>query len=135
ANSMMYNPVVDQAFGFTATDSTRYGSSAFGNSCLVAKQILASNQGTRFVQLSFGSWDFHVDIYGINNPKGNNMFTLGAQLDNGVSALISDLEASGLLNETMIVMLGEFGRTPGGITAALGRDHYVLQTAVFAGAG
>ena len=63
------------------------------------------------------------------------MFTLGAQLDNGVSALISDLEASGLLNETMIVMLGEFGRTPGGITAALGRDHYVLQTAVFAGAG
>ena len=50
ANSMMYNPVVDQAFGFTAADSTRYGSSAFGNSCLVAKQILASNQGTRFIQ-------------------------------------------------------------------------------------
>jgi hypothetical protein len=135
ANSMMYNPVVNQAFGFTAADSTRYGASAFGNSCLVAKQILAANQGTRFVQISYGSWDMHVDIYGISNPKGNNMFTMAPALDNGVSALISDLQASGLLNETLIVMVGEFGRTPGPMTPALGRDHYVLQTVVFAGAG
>ena len=135
ANSMMYNPVVNQAFGFTASDSQRYGTSAFGNACLVAKQILGANQGTRFVQISYGSWDMHVDIYGISNPKGNNMFTMAPALDNGVSALLSDLQSSGLLNETLIVMVGEFGRTPGAITPALGRDHYVLQTVVFAGAG
>ena len=135
ANSMMYNPTVQQAFGFTAADSVRYGSSSFGNSCLVAKQILAANQGTRFIQISYGSWDMHIDIYGTQNPKGNNMFTLTPALDNGVSALLTDLQSSGLLDETLIVMAGEFGRTPGGLTPAAGRDHYVIQTAVFAGAG
>ena len=135
ANSLMYNPVVNQAFGFTAADSQRYGSTSFGNACLVAKQVLAADQGTRFVQISFGSWDMHQDIYGTANPRGNNMFTMGPQLDNGVGALLDDLESSGLLSETLVVMVGEFGRTPGGLTPAGGRDHYVLQTAVFAGAG
>jgi len=135
ANGMMYNPTVNNAFGFTAADSVRYGSSSFGNACLVAKQVLAANQGTRFIQISYGSWDFHQDIYGTINPKGSNMFTMSPALDNGVSALLSDLQATGLLNETLIVMVGEFGRTPGALTAAAGRDHYLLQTAVFAGAG
>jgi hypothetical protein len=135
ADSLMYNPAVQQAFGFTAVDSQRYGSTSFGNACLVAKQILAANQGTRFVQISFGSWDMHSDIYGTQNPKGNNMFTMGPQLDNGVGALLTDLKSSGMLDETLVVIVGEFGRTPGGLTPAGGRDHYVLQTAVFAGAG
>ena len=134
-NSLMYNPTVQQAFGFTTADSQRYGSTAFGNACLVAKQLLAANQGTRYVQISFGSWDMHSDIYGTQNPKGNNMFTMGPQLDNGVGALLADLKSSGMLDETLVVMVGEFGRTPGGLTPAGGRDHYVLQTAVFAGAG
>jgi hypothetical protein len=132
ADSLMYNPAVQKAFAFTAADSQRYGSTAFGNACLVAKQILAADQGTRFVQLSFGSWDMHTNIYGAN---GNSMFTMGPQLDNGVGALLADLKSSGMLDETLVVMLGEFGRTPGGLTPAGGRDHYVLQTAVFAGAG
>src|SRR5215471_15160473 len=132
ADSLMYNPAVQKAFGFAAADSQRYGSTAFGNACLVAKQILAADQGTRFVQLSFGSWDMHTNIYGAN---GNSMFTMGPQLDNGVGALLADLKSSGMLDETLVVMLGEFGRTPGALTPAGGRDHYVLQTAVFAGAG
>jgi hypothetical protein len=135
ANALMYNPVVQQAFSFTAADSQRYGSTSFGNACLVAKQLLAANQGTRYVQISFGSWDMHSDIYGTQNPKGNNMFTMGPQLDNGVGALLTDLKASGMLDETLVVLAGEFGRTPGALTPAKGRDHYVLQTAVFAGAG
>lgn len=135
ARGMMYNPVVSQAFGFTADDSQRYGSSSFGNACLVAKQILAADQGTRFIQISYGSWDMHQDIYGLQNPKGNNMFTMSPALDNGVSALLDDLKSTGLLGETLVVMLGEFGRTPGSVTAAGGRDHYLLQTAVFAGGG
>jgi hypothetical protein len=135
ANSMMYNPAVQQAFGFAAADSVRYGSSSFGNSCLAAKQILAADQGTHFIQISYGSWDMHIDIYGTQNPKGNNMFTMSPALDNGVSALLTDLKSSGLLDETLVVMAGEFGRTPGALTPAAGRDHYVIQTAVFAGAG
>ena len=134
AQGLMYNSAVQNAFGFTVADSVRYGSSSFGNSCLVAKQILAANQGTRFVQISYGSWDMHQDIYGQQNPNGNNMYTKSPALDNGVSALLADLKASGLLDETLVVIVGEFGRTPA-VTAAGGRDHYLIQSAVFAGAG
>jgi hypothetical protein len=134
AQGMMYNPTVQNAFGFTAADSQRYGSTAFGNACLVAKQILAANQGTRYIEITVGSWDMHVDIYGLANPKGNNLYAMAPSLDNGVSALLADLEASGALDETLVVMNGEFGRTAA-ISAAGGRDHYLNQTVVFAGAG
>jgi uncharacterized protein (DUF1501 family) len=60
---------------------------------------------------------------------------MGKPLDDGVSALLTDLKSSGLLNETLFVMVGEFGRTVGPVTAAGGRDHYVQQSIVFGGAG
>jgi len=135
ARLMMYNPTVKTAFSYSTTDSTRYGSSGFGNACLVAKQVLAANSGTRFVQISFGSWDMHQDIYGQANPNGNNLYTMGKQLDDGYSALLADLKSTGLLDSTLVVMVGEFGRTVGPLTAAGGRDHWVQQSAVFAGAG
>jgi hypothetical protein len=134
AQGLMYNSAVQQAFSFSASDSMRYGSSSFGNACLCAKQILAANQGTRFIQISYGSWDMHQDIYGLQNAKGNNMYTMSPALDNGVAALLADLKSSGMLDETLVVMVGEFGRTPG-ISAAGGRDHYLIQSSVFAGAG
>jgi uncharacterized protein (DUF1501 family) len=129
---MMYNNAVSAAFNFAAADSQRYGSSPFGNACLVAKQILAANQGTRFVQITYGSWDMHSGIY--DTASAQSLFGMAPALDNGVAALLSDLKASGLLNETLVVMSGEFGRTPG-MSAAAGRDHFLLQSAVFAGAG
>ena len=101
AKGIMYNSTVDKAFQFTAADSQRYGGNSFGNACLVAKQVLAANQGTRFVLISFGSWDMHQDIYGQQNPKGNNMYTMGKPLDDGYSALLSDLKASGQLDSTL----------------------------------
>lgn len=135
ANKIMYNTAVQQAFSYSAPDSTRYGSSGFGNACLIAKQVLAANQGTRFIQITLGSWDMHMDIYGDQNPKGNNLFTMCPTLDNGVGALLTDLQASGLLNSTLVVMAGEFGRTVGPVTAAGGRDHLLQQSILFAGAG
>jgi hypothetical protein len=137
AKGLMYNPTVNNAFRFAAADSTRYGTTGFGNACLVAKQALAAGQGTRFVQITVGGWDMHQNIYGLNgNPaQGTNIFTLGKQLDDGVSALITDLKAAGLFDQTLIVMAGEFGRTVGKLSAANGRDHYPQQFAVFAGAG
>jgi hypothetical protein len=135
ARSLMYNPTVQQAFAFSAADSQRYGSSSFGNACLVAKQILEANQGTRFIEITLGSWDMHQNIYGQTNPNGNNLYTLGKTFDLGASALLSDLKSSGLLDETLVVMVGEFGRTVGPLSAAGGRDHYPQQSIVFAGAG
>jgi Protein of unknown function (DUF1501) len=132
---LMYNPTVSSVFTYSSADSLRYGSSSFGNACLVAKQALTANQGTRFIQLTVGGWDMHVDIYGAaQNKNGNNIYSLGNAFDNAVSTLINDLSAAGLLDSTMIVALGEFGRTPT-FTAALGRDHYPTQFAFFAGGG
>jgi hypothetical protein len=135
AKGMMYNSTVQNAFRFTSADSQRYGGTGFGNACLVAKQVLAANQGTRFVLISFGNWDMHQDIYGQQNPKGNNLYTMGKPLDDGYSALISDLKASGQLDSTLVVMGAEFGRTVGPLSAAGGRDHWLQQSAVFTGGG
>jgi hypothetical protein len=135
ARGMMFNPTVNTAFSFSTADSQRYGNNSFGNACLVSKQVLTADQGTRFIQITLGGWDMHTDIYGSNNPNGTNIFTLGNQFDSGVSALLSDLESSGLLSQTLVVMVGEFGRTVGPLSGAGGRDHYLQQSAVFAGAG
>ncbi len=130
AEGMMYNPTVSKAFAYSAADSLRYGNTSFGNACLVARQVLASDQGTRFIQITQGGWDNHVNIYQAGVLPANL-----ALLDNGLSSLISDLKADGSLANTMIVMLGEFGRTVGPLTAAAGRDHFPQQFAFFAGGG
>lgn len=128
ARGLMYNPAVTQAFTLSATDRARYGNTAFGNSCLLAKQILQANQGTRFIQLNIGGWDMHSGIYAALPARTT-------ELDNGVSELLADLEATGLLNETLIVMMGEFGRTVNNLNGQGGRDHHLQQFCVFAGAG
>jgi hypothetical protein len=130
AKGIMYNPTVTNAFKYSAADSVRYGNTAFGNACIIAKQAIAANQGTRYVEITLGGWDMHQNIYAANQLPN---FT--RQLDNGLSQLLADLKASGELDETMIVMAGEFGRTVGKLTGALGRDHYPQQFAFFAGAG
>ena len=137
AKGLMYNNAVKQAFSFTSADSARYGNNGFGNSCVMAKQILQADLGTRFVQITVGGWDMHQNIYGVNgNPaQGTNIFTLGKVLDDAVSALINDLKANGMFDSTLVVMAGEFGRTVGKLSGAQGRDHFMQQSAFFAGAG
>jgi hypothetical protein len=130
AKGMMYNPVVTNTFKYTTADSQRYGTTSFGNACLLAKQVLAANQGTRYIEITLGGWDMHQNIY-----AASQLPLLGATLDNGVSALIADLKTSGDFADTMIVMAGEFGRTVGPLTSGKGRDHYPQQFAFFAGAG
>jgi len=93
--------------------------------------VLKAQKGTRFIQVtSTDGWDMHAQIY-----SANNLPAKGRVLDNGLSALLDDLEASGLLSTTLIVMMGEFGRTVGRLTGAAGRDHYPQQFAFFAGGG
>ena len=136
ARKLMYNNAVTTAFGFTDAESTRYGKTSFGNACLVAKQVLQANQGTRYIQISVGNWDMHNDIYGTQTPAGNNLYTLGRDVfDAGLATLLADLNSTGLLKETLVVIAGEFGRTVGALSGSGGRDHYLQQFAAFAGAG
>ncbi len=130
ANRMMYNSSVNQAFGYSAAESAAYGASGFGDACLVAHKILKGNLGTRFVQINFGSWDHHVDIYA---PQ--NLPTMAKQLDQGYAQLLTSLKADGLLDKTLVVVAGEFGRTVGPLTGSAGRDHWKQQSILFAGAG
>ncbi|MEX2186140.1 MAG: DUF1501 domain-containing protein [Pirellulales bacterium] len=101
------------------------GAASFGNNCLLARRLV--EQGVRFVQLFDWGWDFHGTNPGedIRDGLTNKCKTM----DKPIAALINDLKARGLLDETLIVCGGEFGRTPfrEGRTAAgsvLGRDHY-----------
>lgn len=131
AKELMYNPVVNQAFGFTAAESQRYGNSGLGNAMLVAAQVLKADQGTRFIQItSNDGWDMHQNIY-----SAANLPAKGKILDNALSTLLNDLKGAGLLDSTLVVMAGEFGRTVGPLTAAAGRDHWPQQFAFFAGGG
>ncbi len=142
SRAMMYNTEVETIFRFTTDESTRYGSSGFGNSCIVARNLLKSNQGTRYVQLNIGGWDNHSNIYAQNG----GIYGPARQLDKGIANLMTDLaglpgqNGGTLLDETLIVMMGEFGRTVRtgttvGLNNTAGRDHYFQHFAVFAGGG
>ncbi len=130
ARRMMYNNAVTQVFNFDQTTRNAYGNSSFGNACITARNLLRSNLGTRFIQISFGSWDHHVNIYAPNS----NLQSMARQFDSGLGTLIADLKADGTLDQTLIVAMGEFGRTVGPLNLNGGRDHHLQQTAFFAGA-
>ena len=113
------------------------GESSFANNCLLARRLV--EQGVRYVQLFDWGWDFHG-----TNPAEDIRAGLTkkcATMDQPVAALIKDLRQRGLLDETLIILGGEFGRTPfrEGRTAkgdVLGRDHYPdCYTMVMAGGG
>ena len=101
------------------------GESSFANNCLLARRLVEN--GVRYVQLFDWGWDFH----GTNPNEGltDGLTKKSATMDKPVTALIKDLKSRGLLDETLIICGGEFGRTPfrEGRTAAsqtLGRDHF-----------
>ncbi len=103
---------------------------AFGRKCLLARKLI--EKGVRFVQLFNGTWDSHDYIA---RAHGN----LVRGVDQPIAALISDLKQRGLLESTLIVWCGEFGRTPdNGVRGgtAYGRDHNPnAMTIWFAGGG
>ncbi len=138
--SLMNDPKVRSAFDVRHADPKvldRYGDNSFGWSLLMARRLIEA--GVNMVQVNlgnFGSWDLH----------GNNFPLLKKFLfpptDQAVSALLDDLDGSGLLESTLVVMAGEFGRTPRIFNGAPnvyklpGRDHWApCQSVLFAGAG
>ncbi len=113
----------------------RYGRNKFGQSLLLSRRLIEA--GVPIVQATMGivqTWDTHTDNWG----KLKN--TLLPQLDQGLEALTDDLIATGLLDQTLIVVMGEFGRTPKISTlpgqTIPGRDHWAsAYSGLFAGAG
>ena len=110
------------------SDETKklYGAGAFSRACLMARRLVEA--GTRFVEVRLADWDSHSDNF--NRQKG-----LMSQLDPGFAGLLEDLQRKSMLNETLVVWLSEFGRTPK-VNAAQGRDHFTRAwSAVLAGGG
>jgi hypothetical protein len=121
----------------------KYGKNTFGQSCLLARRLIEA--GTRFVEVNWPkvansdnhSWDVHV---GLSKRMKDQS---GPMLDAGLSALVEDLDQRGLLAETLVVAVGEFGRSPqrgvstsGNENQDDGRDHWpYCYTGVVAGAG
>jgi hypothetical protein len=121
----------------------RYGRNTFGQSCLLARRLVEA--GTRVVEVIWPkiansdnhSWDVHV---GLAERMKNQS---GPMLDQGLSALFDDLDQRGMLSETLVVAIGEFGRSPqkglstsGNSNSADGRDHWpYCYTSVIGGAG
>jgi uncharacterized protein (DUF1501 family) len=121
----------------------RYGRNTFGQSCLLARRLVEA--GTRVVEVIWPkvansdnhSWDVHVGLSGRMKNQSAPM------LDAGLSALIADLDERGLLDETLVLAVGEFGRSPkrgvstsGNSNSDDGRDHWpYCYTGVVAGAG
>jgi uncharacterized protein (DUF1501 family) len=135
-----------QAFDLNAESAAvrdRYGRNTFGQSCLLARRLVEA--GTRVVEVIWPkvansdnhSWDHHV---GLTERMKNQS---GPMLDAGLSGLLEDLDQRGMLDETLVVAVGEFGRSPqkgvstsGNGNSADGRDHWpYCYTAVVAGAG
>ncbi len=103
-----------------------YGHTEFGRSCLLARRLVEG--GARFVTVNHGGWDHHKSIF-------DGLETKAPEFDTAFSALIRDLDQRGLLAETLVVALSEFGRTPK-INKDAGRDHWSQAgSLIFAGAG
>jgi hypothetical protein len=104
---------------------TAYGDGTFGQGCLLARRLVET--GVKFVEVSLGGWDTHFE----NNEAVKK---LCGPLDRAMSALVSDLHDRGLLDSTLVIWMGEFGRTP--TFKGKGRDHYAKAwSAVFMGGG
>lgn len=135
ARQMMYDPAIDNVFKFSAEDERRYGNNNFGNSLITARNAVRANNGAVFVFTSLDGWDAHASMFDSGNLY-TNYFRLCAQLDTGLAQLMQDLKASGDLARTMIVVMGEFGRTPGALNSRDGRDHYKeVMSVLLAGGG
>ena len=93
-----------------------YGDNRFGQGCLLARRLIEHD--VRFVEVTYGSWDTHYDNF-------TNVEERCTVLDQGLSALLADLERRGLLESTVVALGTEFGRTPDIVeNHQLGRDHY-----------
>lgn len=129
AAELVLSPNAREAFSVeqeSAAARDAYGRSEFGQSCLLARRLVEA--GVRFVTVNFGGWDHHAKIFESLDKKL-------PEFDSGLAALVTDLHNRGLLSDTLLLVMGEFGRTPK-VNKDAGRDHWGRAgSLLFAGAG
>ncbi|MFO0850201.1 MAG: DUF1501 domain-containing protein [Gemmataceae bacterium] len=129
AADMILSPQARQAFDLAAEGDKlrdRYGRTTFGQSALLARRLVEA--GVRFVTVNYGGWDHHAKIF-------DNLDKKLPEFDRGVSALVEDMDRRGTFENTLLVVMGEFGRTPR-VNKDAGRDHWgPAGSLLFAGAG
>ena len=137
AVSMVSDPRAAKAFSIAPADRDRYGKTPLGDGCILARNLVEADAGTHFVLVSHYDWDHHGRIY----TPGSH-YRMSHELDTALGALLDDLGARkradgrSLLDETLVVCMGEFGRTPGEPNLTKGRDHHQFAfTGLFAGGG
>ena len=104
----------------------RYGKTGFGRGCLMARRLV--EMGVPFVEVDLGGWDNHANIF----PTLQNQKL--PELDKAMSALVEDLADRGMLDDTVVMWMGEFSRTPN-INGGGGRDHWARSWSVVVGGG
>lgn len=134
AYDLITSPVAQRAFQIDREDPRtrdRYGRNIYGQSVLLARRLIEA--GTRVVSLSWApdanaTWDTHAqNFHSLKN-------TLLPQLDAALASLLDDLNSRGLLDRTLVAVMGEFGRSPR-INAAAGRDHWNFGYSLFLAGG
>jgi hypothetical protein len=127
---LVYSKDAQNAFDISLEDEKtrdKYGRNDFGQRLLLARRM--TEVGVPFVTVYYGGWDHHTDIF--QSLKDKYL----PKLDQGLAALVEDLHDRGSLENTLVVCLGEFGRTPK-VNTRGGRDHWSFAMSVmFAGAG
>ncbi len=103
-----------------------YGKNGFGQGLLMARRLV--QVGVPFVEVNLGGWDLHNDVF--NTLKNQRL----PVLDKGIAAITADLKQRGMLDNTVLVWMGEFGRTPR-INQDVGRDHWAASWSVMMGGG
>jgi uncharacterized protein (DUF1501 family) len=120
---------VHEAYG------TQPGQTSFANNCLLARRLI--ERGTRFVQLYHWGWDMHGN--GVGNDIVAKLPRLCREIDRPIAALLTDLKQRGLLDDTIVLWGGEFGRTPvneaRGGSKLIGRDHHPRAFTMWAAGG
>ena len=127
---LVYSKPAQDAFDISLEDEKtreKYGRNNFGQQLLLARRM--TEVGVPFVTVYYGGWDHHTNIF----PSLKDKYL--PKLDQGLAALVEDLDERGSLENTLVVCLGEFGRTPK-VNVRGGRDHWSFAMSVmFAGAG
>lgn len=128
AYALLSSPAANRAFDIELESPAvreRYGRTKFGQSCLLARRLIAA--GVRFVTVEMPGWDTHQN----NFPSHERLLS---SVDESYSALLDDLDDRGLLESTLVIWMGEFGRTPK-VNPSAGRDHWGRAMCVNLGGG
>ena len=129
AVNLMTSSQMDAFKVMQETPETRamYGDTAFGNSLIMARRLVET--GVPFIEVrNPNGWDLHQNVFA--TLRNTNL----PMLDSGIAGLVADLKQRGMFEDTVVVCMGEFGRTPR-INANVGRDHWATSWSVMIGGG